>query len=79
MTAKESLIEQINLLSSGTIANFINTARYCEIHRVAAKAMGYVATVMTEEECAAVQTMEDIAAIFHKAQKAPDFFGAKKD
>lgn len=69
MTAKGILMQQINLLSSGTIAQFVGSDKYTVIDRAATKTLLYVSTRMTDAECAAVQTMEDIAAIFAMAQK----------
>lgn len=67
-TAKGTLMHQINLLSSGTIAVFIGNNKYAVIDRAACKTLQLVAS-MTEEECAGVQTMEDIGNLFLTAQK----------
>lgn len=68
MTAKADLIHSINLLSSGTIAGFIGSSKYTLIDNAVSKAILYAAQ-LTEEECAAVQTMEDIANLFRAAWK----------
>ena len=69
MTAKGELMRNINLLSSGTIAEFIGSDKYAVIDRAATKTLLYVSTRMTEQECAAVQTMEDMAALFARAKE----------
>ena len=69
MTAKGELMRNINLLSSGTIAGFIGSDKYAVIDRAATKTLLYVSTRMTEQECAAVQTMEDLAALFARAKE----------
>ena len=69
MTAKGELMRQINLLSSGTIAGIIGSSKYSVIDRAAYKTLLLVSS-MTEDECAAVRTLEDIAALFHQAQEA---------
>lgn len=68
MTAKGELMRNINLLSSGTIAGFIGSDKYAVIDRAACQTLELISR-MTEEECAAVKTMEDIAALFHRAKK----------
>ena len=68
MTAKGELMRQINLMSSGTIAGIIGSDKYAVIDRAACQTLELISR-MTEEECAAVQTMEDIAALFAKAKE----------
>lgn len=68
-TAKGELMHQINLLSSGTIAGIIGSSKYSVIDLAACQTLELISR-MTEEECAAVQTMEDIAVLFRKAQDA---------
>ena len=68
MTAKGELMRNINLLSSGTIAGIIGSDKYTIIDNAVSKAVLYAAQ-LTEEECAAVQTMEDIANLFRAAWK----------
>lgn len=68
MTAKADLIRSINLLSSGTIAGFVGSNKYSIIDNAVSKAILYAAQ-LTEEECAAVRTMEDIANLFRAAWK----------
>lgn len=70
MTVKEKLIHDIFRLSSGTIATFIGSARYCDIDRASARTMEYVAANLNEAECETVKTLEDFAALFHKALAA---------
>ena len=70
MTAKGNLMHRIRNMSSGTIAGIIGTTKYILIDRAASKALLYVSEKMTEQECAAVQTMEDICSVFLKAQES---------
>lgn len=70
MTAKEKLIRDIRLMSSGTIAGIIGTTKYILIDQAASKALLYVSEKMTEQECAAIHTMEDICSVFLKAQES---------
>lgn len=70
MTAKEKLIHEIFLLSSGTVSTFINATRYYEIDRASARTMEYVAANLTETECEAIHTLEDFANLFRKAYAA---------
>lgn len=69
MTAKGALMQQINMMSSGTIATFVNSDKYSVIDRASCKTLMYISTMMTEEECANIKTLSDIGHLFCIAQE----------
>ena len=67
MTEKGRVLHWLRTVSSGTVAHVIGCNRYVVIDRVISKAAVAVAG-MTEEECKAIQTMEDYCALLIKAK-----------
>lgn len=62
---KGEILRNIRSMSSGTIANLIGNSKYVIIDRAATAAMER-ASALTDAECKAIETFEDICNLFKK-------------